>query len=58
MRQCFYLRFWEATFIIEKIFRRFSVFRENIYKTGKNEAVSGLGMTPITGDKSFQVKSL
>ena len=31
---------------------------ENIYKTGKNKAIFGLGMPPVTRGKTGQIKSL
>ena len=31
---------------------------ENIHKIGKNKAIFGLGMPPVTGDKTGQIKSL
>ena len=31
---------------------------ENIHTTGKNKAIFGLGMPPVTGGKTGQIKSL
>ena len=31
---------------------------ENLHKIGKNMAIFGLGMPPVTGGKSSQIKSL
>ena len=32
--------------------------RENIHKIGKYKAIFGLGMPPVTGGKTGQIKSL
>ena len=59
-RQCFYLGFWEATctFTFGKKMKTFHCIWEKLHKIGKKKAIFGLGMPPVTGGKSGQLKSL
>ena len=45
-------------YIWEKINSVFHYIWENIHKTGKNKAIFGLGMPPVTGGKTGQMKTL
>ena len=54
--QCFYLRFLPLHLGKDKYF--FHYIWENIHKIGKNKAIFGLGMPPVTGGKTGQIKSL